>query len=331
MNLLKKKNSNIIFILFFSTLVIAISVFLYYMNANNRQKVDLNNSIETFNYNDFQKNPLIHNNIDYTFNILMEKLEFIKEKRCDNIDQKKFNEITNFINNIISQFSENFTPEKIEKIQEVKKEIYYYYYIKEADYAISKNKNFSLAILYYDKAIKMKLNNKELYENAKNKLFSIIVEANNELLLDIDNFINDENYEEGKKYLDAHEQEITIISNYLLSNFYLKPEYKRNIDIPVDNNGICELNKKQIFIYSKIKEKKENEQNLKIQREKERKKKEGVRIGMSKQDVLDSIWGTPLKKNSTITKNVVYEQWVYQNYNYLYFENDKLVSIQTNE
>lgn len=51
-------------------------------------------------------------------------------------------------------------------------------------------------------------------------------------------------------------------------------------------------------------------------------------IGMSKEDVLNSTWGEPEKKNKTTTENGVSEQWVYSDFRYLYFEDGKLTTIQ---
>lgn len=62
--------------------------------------------------------------------------------------------------------------------------------------------------------------------------------------------------------------------------------------------------------------------------EKVRKKSEGVRIGMTKQDVLDSSWGAPNDINKTTNEYGTSEQWCYNNYNYLYFEDGILTSIQ---
>lgn len=62
--------------------------------------------------------------------------------------------------------------------------------------------------------------------------------------------------------------------------------------------------------------------------EKARRKQEGVVIGMTQQEVLDSCWGNPLKINRTTTVYGVSEQWVYDNYNYLYFEDGILTAIQ---
>jgi len=64
-----------------------------------------------------------------------------------------------------------------------------------------------------------------------------------------------------------------------------------------------------------------------LQAEKARKKKSGVQIGMTMQDVKDSSWGRPRKANRTIMAYGVREQWVYDG-GYLYFEGDILTSIQ---
>ncbi len=64
---------------------------------------------------------------------------------------------------------------------------------------------------------------------------------------------------------------------------------------------------------------------------KTKKRKEGVVIGMSKQDVLDSSWGKPQRVNRDIyPNNRVKEQWAYSG-GYLYFENDVLTSISTRQ
>lgn len=57
------------------------------------------------------------------------------------------------------------------------------------------------------------------------------------------------------------------------------------------------------------------------------KKREGVSIGMSQQDVLDSSWGKPTKVNRTTTSNTTREQWIYGN-GYLYFTDGVLDTVQ---
>lgn len=59
-----------------------------------------------------------------------------------------------------------------------------------------------------------------------------------------------------------------------------------------------------------------------------RRKKEGVSIGMTKEEVLASSWGRPQSVNKTTYSFGVHEQWVYGDGNYLYFENGVLKTIQ---
>jgi hypothetical protein len=56
----------------------------------------------------------------------------------------------------------------------------------------------------------------------------------------------------------------------------------------------------------------------------------GISIGMSKEQVLCSVWGKPSSINKTTTVHGVHEQWVYDRFHngYLYFENDVLTAIQ---
>jgi len=69
------------------------------------------------------------------------------------------------------------------------------------------------------------------------------------------------------------------------------------------------------------------QERIALEAEKAKKKTEGVRIGMTKQDVLDSNWGKPIDINKTITVYGTHEQWCYNGYNYLYFEDGILTSI----
>lgn len=61
-------------------------------------------------------------------------------------------------------------------------------------------------------------------------------------------------------------------------------------------------------------------------------KTEGVTIGMTEQQVLDSMWGKPDQINKTVTAYSTSEQWVYgmnsSKMNFLYFDNGILTSIQ---
>ena len=78
----------------------------------------------------------------------------------------------------------------------------------------------------------------------------------------------------------------------------------------------------------KAKEEAEKEaEEAEIQRKAEAKTK-GVKIGMTQEQVLESSWGEPEDINRTTYTFGVHEQWCYQGYNYLYFEDGVLTTIQ---
>lgn len=58
-----------------------------------------------------------------------------------------------------------------------------------------------------------------------------------------------------------------------------------------------------------------------------RKRREGVRIGMTQEDVLASSWGKPRDINRTVNRWGTREQWVYPG-GYLYFEDGILTTVQ---
>ena len=57
-----------------------------------------------------------------------------------------------------------------------------------------------------------------------------------------------------------------------------------------------------------------------------RRRKEGVLIGMTQEEVLASSWGRPQRVNRTTTEYSTTEQWVYSG-GYLYFRNGRLEAI----
>lgn len=57
-------------------------------------------------------------------------------------------------------------------------------------------------------------------------------------------------------------------------------------------------------------------------------RKQGVTIGMSAEEVLQSSWGKPNKVNRTTYATRTKEQWVYGGGNYLYFDDGVLTAIQ---
>jgi hypothetical protein len=64
----------------------------------------------------------------------------------------------------------------------------------------------------------------------------------------------------------------------------------------------------------------------------ERAKKPGASIGMTAEQVIaQTNWGRPEHVNRTTTAGGTREQWVYPGYQYLYFQEGKLISIQTQQ
>ena len=58
-------------------------------------------------------------------------------------------------------------------------------------------------------------------------------------------------------------------------------------------------------------------------------KKPNAAIGMTKSQVRNKTnWGEPKYINTTTNKYGTHEQWVYDDYQYLYFDNGKLTTIQ---
>lgn len=75
----------------------------------------------------------------------------------------------------------------------------------------------------------------------------------------------------------------------------------------------------------------ENQAALDDMREKQRQlaSKPDAAIGMSKSQVRNKTnWGEPKYINTTTNKYGTHEQWVYDDYQYLYFDNGKLTTIQ---
>lgn len=91
---------------------------------------------------------------------------------------------------------------------------------------------------------------------------------------------------------------------------------------------------KNIIKLKEIAQDKSNKKQKEIEKQKEKEEQEKEKnfyspeIGMTKEEVLDSIWGHPDKKNVDDYAWGTSEQWVYKNHGYIYFENGIVTSIQ---
>lgn len=193
----------------------------------------------------------------------------------------------------------------------------YYYFMGYGK--IKEERNIIDAYRAYIQALEsVKIENDEnAYNEVKSKILKIEKQAIKEFKKELKDYIQEKNYSDGYSYVLKYSEII---------------EYTSDEEVKKSSNSLKSKYNEQKRIEE---EKEETEKAAKeaedAAKEKRRKKQEGVRIGMSKQDVLDSSWGKPTKINKSVYSWGTSEQWVYPNNNYLYFENGKLTSIQTNE
>lgn len=113
------------------------------------------------------------------------------------------------------------------------------------------------------------------------------------------------------------------LADYQLSGFYEKDILGSVCRIY--GEGILEEDPELILVRVK-------KQHAELQKKEKReqaawKARGGVKVGMTKKQVLKSNWGKPSSINKTTMSGLVHEQWVYDG-SYLYFENGNLTAIQ---
>ena len=81
--------------------------------------------------------------------------------------------------------------------------------------------------------------------------------------------------------------------------------------------------------YQKIQDDKDAEYQRQKQAQESQKKEPS--IGMTEEEVLNSTWGSPKKKNISENEYGTFEQWVYDDGRYVYVDNGVVTSIQTTE
>lgn len=159
--------------------------------------------------------------------------------------------------------------------------------------------------------------NQDIVDIATNKQNEIKDKAFEQIIAQAQEQLNNKEYEKAQSLLKSYKD----LGNQTILDMY--------------NNATNEVNrieaekKAQEEAERKAQQQKaEEERKQREAEEKARKKSQGVTIGMTQQEVLDSMWGEPERINRTVTENHVYEQWVYGYPNYLYFTDGILTSIQ---
>ncbi len=306
-----KKGSKILYIIIFLAIVIIVSVTIV-ISEKQKNEEKFNNDLKNACAGFFEKE-------DFT-----ELKDFIISLKNDSQKDKVYNELeielkANADSNIANYEKSNKMVEviddelknkdidrKLNSILSIGKDLYTYnmclingnkdiekeyYYLA---YRVFEHGKSTIAKIDKDKANVLESKQKEISEKAK---------------------------EEAKNYL------LNKIKSTEIDQHISQSVVKAYIDIVKDEELTGLYNK-----WNKHNEELEKEEKEEREKEKKaRKKQQGVRIGMSEQDVLDSSWGKPTKINKSVYSWGTHEQWVYPNDNYLYFENGKLTSIQTNE
>ncbi len=289
-------------------------------------------------YNDFEKEAL-------------NKVYIVINENIENIKQGNDNNLLDFLEKLKQSLNNKHIENNYKNINNYMESIKY---INENDYIN--------AYIELNKAKEEDTTN--VYDECQNKISEIQDKSIQQALQTANEFINDNDYKSAQNTLfdfkDIGNAEITDLYNsvskhieidealakareYMNQNNYSSVMSTLSNLLNENNAEINELynnaktekerieaeRKAQEEAEEKARAKKEAEEKAKEEaEEKARKKREGVTIGMTQQDVLDSMWGKPQSVNRTVTSGHVYEQWVYGYPNYLYFTDGILTSIQ---
>ena len=306
-NKTNKKKFIIIFVIILIIAVLGgIAIYKYYNKLKLENEKELNEKIEkcytlikdSNNFDEFKKIVSTineKNDKSKAYSKFSEALDNLIDDLYSDYNVGKEFELNSFF--ITMNEDQNIDPELKQIIEEKHKYLTYTECVVHAEQYVE-DKDYYSAFISYDSASK----------NIAN-----IDQEKKEIVLKKRDEIKDKACESLKKDINKHIKE----NDY--SAYYVGSE-----EDFIKNYGDKELKNIYDQYLKKQKANKEAE-------EKAKKKQQGVRIGMSKQDVLDSSWGKPTKINKSVYSWGTKEQWVYPNYNYLYFENGKLTSIQTNE
>ena len=239
--------------------------------------------------------------------IPLDTLKKINEKIETVEDEEIKKEFIKLINNLIVKVIENSTD-----YEDLKSLNQYERYLNEE----VKNK-LSLSISQ-NTPIEVKVENAGYTIEYLSKYKNIFI---GKYRMDIDNF-------EDYKFMCSQPCRFAVLSNRVVEftnltvhKIFVIKDKNKQIANPFD---VDEL----VNVAIKDHENESNEQKeMYKQFETEQKEQSTIRLGMTEDEVL-SRWGEPEDINTTITEYSTSEQWVYSNYQYLYFDDGILTSIQ---
>lgn len=248
-----------------------------------------------------------------------EKLYQAIDERIESIKNGNEDEqLLTMLNTIKEEFSSDITSNTIlQKIEEKYLISNSYSNINKCDKYIQEQNYKEAFDLLNTVIMQNKDKNQEIVDKATNKQNEIKDKAFEQTINEAQTQINNQDYSSAQKNLKNYKD----LGNQTILDMY------NNVTNEV--NKIEAERKAQEEAERKAQQQKaEEERKQREAEEKARKKSQGVTIGMTQQEVLDSMWGEPERINRTVTENHVYEQWVYGYPNYLYFTDGILTSIQ---
>ena len=237
-----------------------------------------------------------------------EKLYQAIDERIENIKSgNEDKQLLTMLNTIKEDFSSDTTSNTI--LQEIEEKYLIansYSNINKSDEYIQEQNYKGAFDLLNTVITQNKDKNQDIIDIATNKQSEIKDKAFEQIINEAQTQINKQDYSSAQRTLEYYKD----LGNQTILDMY--------------NSATNEINR----IEAERKAQEEAERKQREAEEKARKKSQGVTIGMTQQEVLDSMWGEPERINRTVTENHVYEQWVYGYPNYLYFTDGILTSIQ---
>lgn len=282
-------------------ILLIISILGLTLFLNHKKEKELNSKLEKCYY---------AVNKDYNYNEYKNILNTIETEEGKS---KAYEKLNNALANQVDELNKEYSVDKYHKLYDLMEEI-----SKDSNEKIQEILKYNKKIYYYNDYIRMaKLHeDKGEFISAYTCYTSAIREISG---------IDEEKRQDANNKRDAIKnkscENLKDEINQRITTGDYTSFFPSNYETFVNNSDDEELKK----IFNQYTD---TRKNIELEKEKEKKKSQGVTIGMTKQQVLDSMWGEPEKINTTTTKYGVSEQWVYPNGNYLYFENGKLTAIQ---
>lgn len=199
------------------------------------------------------------------------------------------------------------------------------------------NENFDLSLIYFDYARRfgnvLPTEDYEIYRNCKfiNKIQGEYTSPVNDKTVSIKGFCFDENGEKHKLEVFERKLENLYPLNLVETVAIIDGDEDHFLKF-IDEGKLWQIkgNINQEWSVWVTEKRLAEELEFAEQKEMENMKKE-PKLGMTEEEVLNSTWGKPKKRNKTTATWGTSEQWVYSNNRYIYFDNGIVTAISESE